>query len=265
MTVCADSSGNGNNGSYSGATNYAPGIIPGASAAQCGTGNIDLTVGGVGPFVTFDWSADWSIDFWVAQLLSPQFWPLPRTMVTVLGITNLGGPTFISLSDGISPGFAPPSSSDHDGDVQFFSALSGDRWYTPVAAYPLTKKPPGWYINEIAGFFDPGAPPVQHHVAYTHSGSGSVASSIKIYVDGAAFTVIDAAPGTGFGLNLTNSRLELGFSVNMILAGYAFYTSVLSAGRVAAHHTAGLASIGAYSAAVLADSPFAYYILNDAP
>ncbi len=98
-----------------------------------------------------------------------------------------------------------------------------------------------------------------HHIAFV---IGAVGSAPTFYIDGTPYSAV--APGTphapadgaAIGRDLGGNR-----STNAMLAKVAVYNSALSAARITAHATA--TSDATYDAAVLADSPVAFYELNE--
>jgi hypothetical protein len=100
---------------------------------------------------------------------------------------------------------------------------------------------------------------VWHHIAFVIGAAGSAPT---FYIDGTAYAAASAgtphAPtgGAAIGRDLGGDR-----STNATLAKVAVYNSALSAARITAHATA--TSDAAYDAAVLADSPVAFYELNE--
>lgn len=102
-----------------------------------------------------------------------------------------------------------------------------------------------------------------HQVALTYDGT-----TWRPYADGAALvtsttgapdlTVVDK-PFYIAGNNASGSNI-----FNGAAAAASVYNSVLSAARIAAHNTAIATSAAAYKAAVLADSPAALWMLDDA-
>jgi RHS repeat-associated protein len=108
-----------------------------------------------------------------------------------------------------------------------------------------------------------------HHVVGTWSGTSGqpvTPAQFHLYVDGNLVTTTSTitngsanAPLTGLGGTKIGHHDIWNTSFSGTIDEVALYTTVLSAARIAAHHSGG----SGYKAAVLADSPAAYFRLDD--
>jgi hypothetical protein len=115
-------------------------------------------------------------------------------------------------------------------------------------------------VNNIGATW-PTFPAAWHHIATTYTGG-----TWTPYLDGSAGTPVSSLP-----INTVVTLHNVGLAGDLIgatgqqwyggICRVAFYGTVLSAARIAAHASA--ANGPAYTTAVLADSPLGYWILDD--
>lgn len=224
-----DSSGNSNDGVYGSNVGYpksVSGLVAGDAAIQWGNFATIVNTANAGiPHGIMDWTGDFSIEFWA------QFGPGPGGGGgRVIAVTDGGGFPFVYLF------------LDSAGNIQ------------------LVRQTPGPSSEEWD--FTIGADEAPHYYALN-------------YLSSVATLDVDLSPATlGFSdtpvvLTASAANVSLAFDgstghgARCILDELAIYPAGLDSTQQAAHVAAASSSFAAYTAAVLADVPAAYYHLDE--
>lgn len=230
FAAMVDSSGHGRNGTYTHSGGYphsTTGLVAGDAAIITRDPNtLGNASGGNMPTLGFDRMGDLSIEFWAA---------LPQV------VDQTG---FVCSWSAFSPARRVWLTIGNGGFLQF------------NRQDPFTAETYEW---DCSATITDG---LAHQFVCAHDSTDTV-----LYLDGvaqaptssSAFVAYAAMDPVGTCFE-NNSPLS---GVNGTVDELSIYSAKLTAGQAAAHYAAGLAGIGPYSAVVLADSPAAYYHLND--
>lgn len=227
-----DASGNGNNGAYMGATDpsmFVPGFVGTDLAA---TLNQDTPTGtsvwGQVNATLIDPTLPYSIEIWVEPLTSDGL------VYQVLFAASADNSQFVYVNIGAT------------GNVQLQAqgSVGTEDYFAPPGTFPMDA--------------------VGHHLVITVN-----PGSATFYVDGAA---VDTETSVTTPFTMPLSILYVGRlasysgppGMTILSDELAIYPVELASGRVAAHFAAAGDS-AAYAASVLADTPTAFYHLNDVP
>lgn len=225
-----DSSGNARHGTYTHHGIYptsVAGIVSGDAAIRTrDPATVGLAAGGNMPALGFDRMADFSIECWLTL----------TTLADQTGFIcrwNAFGPArqvWLALSDG--------------GSMQF---VRQDSFTTQLYHWDLSLVVTDGLPHHYVCSFGPTDP-----ILYVDN----VVQVPDVTTPHIAYAAMDT-PGSCFEDNPPLAGVN-GTADELSVWGVA-----LTAGQVAAHYAAGLAGIGPYTAAILADGPAAYYHLNE--
>lgn len=231
MVVAVDSSGNGRNGTYDtiilghpDTPRFVPGLLPAGGDLACQMSR-GLGTADTAVVIPIIPSADTAWSFECSLQLANVALTLPDSHL-------------IHAFDSVS-GLSLHITTGGNGYVNVSDNSGGSDWAVNATAI---------------GDFDP------HHLAVAYDGS-----AVAISVDASPMT-LDLVGTPLVGATYDNARIG-GFSTGRTFYGIldeaAWYTSMLTGSQITAHDAAASVSFAAYTAAVLADSPWAYYHLND--
>lgn len=234
LSPAVDSSGNGNDGVYTaeppGAIAFTDGLLPGDAAWLAGTSGPPPS-----PFASsyvhvpsslLSGTAPWSLAFWYK--LDPSLAGGGLTWYTEPDTAGVPLFCFFGLAQ------SAISSGQSMFEMSGFTA-----WIGPYGT-------DGWYCDGL-----------RHHCALVNNGV-----ALLLYLDGSLVPWrVDGGTPTNWASAGPYADTAIGRSAG-VLDEYAVFASALSAGDVAALFAAET-SFAAYSAAVLARSPVAYYHLDD--
>lgn len=227
--IALDSSGNGRNGAYNNPPfppHFTASLLPAVTDAACDmSGGTHGTVSATCVSLPLPMQ-DFTLPFTIeawVQNINP-----PGTVVGVIFEVNNPGPAT---------------------QITFLTTV-GNFLQVDNAAFIFTSSVP-CAVND-------GNP---HQVAFTYDGINTV----TFYFDGVPLGVpivgLATTPGPNIEGGFGGGPTFLGASGDMDEA--ATYPAALTAARIAAHYAAASVSFAAYIAAVLADTPWAYYHLDD--
>jgi hypothetical protein len=231
--VSTDASGNANTATWDGSsTETTPGIVPVDGARRQFQGSQFGWHCNAGPIL--NWASPWSVEYWAG----------PGT-----GATSFVG---INAESTLGVKTAPTINITHTYVGNTLSAsIGGDNGAGATGSWGYAGP-------------NPQNPLVPHHYVYTYDPGTGLAA---FYYDGVA---VPFTQGSGpWDPMPPLSAVQIGTGVGSASTGWsgdidelAFYQSVLSSSSVAAHYAA-RGAISSYTAAVMANSPLAYYHCND--
>lgn len=225
--VAQDASGNNHDGTYTfnrAASPFVAGLVSGDLSIDFGQGGAGGSVLVSVPFGGIDWAANWSIELWIENTRG----------------VNGGGAGVICSTGGLDPKIRVLNANGIHPRISVGDGIGF-----------LVNGP----LNSPPGDANP------HHIVAT-----STAGTVKIYVDGVAVaTTVSGTPPASPAIDTTNIGSSLPPLTNTatVYDEVAIYNTALSAARVAAHHTAGLAGFATYVPAVLADTPLMFFHLDE--